>query len=86
MKQNAKFTESLIYSKKTAFLIFLYSDMSTHAGIEYSKALEVLKEHMEAEGFLFEHDENSKSFSLLGQTFDTKGKIIAKTAEMIKRT
>ncbi len=60
--------------------------MSTHAGIEYGKAVEVLKEHMDGEGYLTEHDEKEKSFKLLGQTYDTKGKIIAKTSEMIKRT
>ena len=60
--------------------------MSTHAAIDYSKAVELLKEHMDAEGYLTEHDEKAQTFKLLGQTYDTKGKIIAKTSEMIRRT
>jgi hypothetical protein len=54
----------------------MYRELVTHAGIEYSKAVQDLTLKMEAEGFLVEHDEKAKTFRLLGQTFDTKSKII----------
>lgn len=40
--------------------------MSKHAEIDCSKGVELLKEHMETEGYLVVHDEKSNTFSLLG--------------------
>jgi hypothetical protein len=61
-------------------------EMSTHASIDYPAVLETLTGHMEAEGYLTEHDEKAKTFKILGQKHEMKGKIFGKIGEMIKRT
>ena len=76
----------LFESKCKIYKSINITEMSQMALVDYSTALEILESHMTSEGYLFEIDDDQKIFTLFGQTFDAKGKIIQKTAEMIKRT
>jgi hypothetical protein len=61
-------------------------EISDNSKIGYDDALTKLDDHMKADGFVTSYNKDTHVFELMGQTFDAKGKIIAKTGEIINRT